>query len=933
MSDLRGLIAKLTPEGRTLLMRHLLDAGVAPPPPQDDPVAVVGIGCRFPGGATGPDDYLSLLGDDRDVIGPVPADRWEVRESDGFTVGAFLPDIAGFDAEFFGISPAEAAGMDPQQRLLLEVAWEALEHAALDPDTLRGSKTGVFVGMSSSDYLVAGIERGARVDGYTTTGTPHSTAVGRVSYVLGLRGPCVAVDTACSSSLTAIHLACQSLRSGESNVALAGGVHLIAGAFTGLTLSKWGMLSPTGGCHAFDEAADGFVRGEGCGVVVLKRLSDAQRDGDRILGVVRGSAVNHDGRSNGLTAPSGVAQKEVLASALASARIDPGTVGLIEAHGSGTRLGDPIEFEALDSVYGRGRGRCALGAVKSVVGHLEAAAGVAGFIKAVLSVHSGVIPPNQRFTRWNPEIDAGESRLFVPTESVEWPVDGPRVAGVSAFGFGGTNAHVLVEQPPAHHLVENAPGAVVVPLSGASAEQVRDVAAGLADWLRSSSASLADVAATQGRRGAPRRFRAAVVARDREGALAGLADVRPVAATPPGPGVVFVFPGQGGQWVGMGRRLLAEEPVFAAAIDELGMRSALLGEPHGIDQVQPLLFGVQVALARLWESTGVRPAAVIGHSMGEVAAAVVAGALTPQQGLRVITTRSRLLTRVAGRGSMASLVVSAEEAQELVGGDESVGIAVYASPESVVIAGDTDAVTAIVGKVEAGGGHARLIEVDVASHSPQVDSLLNDLARELAGIVPAAPKVSVYSTVDNNPRRQVVFDAGHWVTNLRAPVRFEQAVAAAAEDGYRVFVEVSPHPVLVHAIGDTAAGLVLPTLRRDEDDTVTFHTHRAELHNHGVVPLPVPAGRVVNTPTTPWRHTRYWLPEATSVRDTHPLLGVHVALPNRGHHAWHARVGLRELPWLTDHRVFDRIVLPGAGYVEIALAAGSVLLDDPFEVR
>ncbi|HUH71889.1 MAG TPA: polyketide synthase, partial [Mycobacterium sp.] len=462
-----------------------------------EPVAVVGIGCRFPGDVTGPDSFWELLVQGRNAISGTPADRWDAEafySPDPLTPGhmttkwgGFVPDIAGFDAEFFGITPREAASMDPQQRMLLEVAWEALEHAGIPTDSLSGTRTGVMMGVYFNEYQSMLASSPDKVDAYTGTGSSHSITAGRISYLLGLRGPAVAVDTACSSSLAAIHLACQSLRLRESDLALAGGVSVTLLPETQIAISAWGLLSPQGRCATFDAAADGFVRGEGAGVVVLKRLTDAVRAGDRVLAVMRGSAVNQDGRSNGITAPSTSAQCDVIADALRSADVAPESVNYVEAHGTGTALGDPIEFEALAATYGRGEGSCALGAVKTNIGHLEAASGVAGFIKAVLAVQRGQIPPNLHFSRWNPAIDASSTRLFVPVENIAWPSDsGPRRAAVSSFGLGGTNAHAIVEQgPELVPVIERCSDTEVSTLvvSGKTPQRVAATAGVLAEWM------------------------------------------------------------------------------------------------------------------------------------------------------------------------------------------------------------------------------------------------------------------------------------------------------------------------------------------------------------------------------------------------------------------------------------------------------------------
>ncbi len=565
-----------------------------------EPVAVVGIGCRFPGGVVGPEAYWTFLANGGDAIGEIPPDRWnadEFYDPDTFAPGrmsskwgGFLPDVAGFDADFFGISPREAEAMDPQQRVMLEVAFEALEHAGIASDHLAGIRAAVMMGVYYTEYQGISAANPDSIDAYSATGNAHAVAVGRIAYLLGLRGPAIAVDSACSSSLVTMHLACQSLRLRESDLALAGGVSLILRPETQIAMSKWGMLSPRGRCHTFDAGADGFVRGEGAGVVVLKRLTDAVRDGDRVLAVVRGSAVNQDGRSNGLTAPNTLAQRDVITRALRSADVAAGSVNFVEAHGTGTALGDPIEFEALADTYGRGDGPCALGAVKTNIGHLEAAAGIAGFIKAALAVQRGQIPPNLHFSQWNPAIDPSPTRLFVPTDLVPWPAcEGPRRAAVSSFGLGGTNAHVVLEQGPDPAPVDSSGSAITtLVVSGKTDERIASWATVLADWIEGAGAAvpLAEVAHTLNHH-RPRHTRfATVCAGDRTQAVAGLralAGGRPAPGVVPphqgvsGSGTVFLYSGQGSQWPGMGRELLADEPAFAAAVAEL--------EPVFVEQV------------------------------------------------------------------------------------------------------------------------------------------------------------------------------------------------------------------------------------------------------------------------------------------------------------------------------------------------------------
>src|SRR6201996_2640751 len=789
-----------------------------------EPVAVLGIGCRFPGGAVGPEGYWNFLANAGDGISEIPPDRWnadEYYDPDQFAPGrmsskwgGFLPDVAGFDADYFGISPREAEAMDPQQRLMLEVAYEALEHAGIATDNLSGVRAAVMMGVYYGEYQTISAANPDAIDAYSATGNAHAVAVGRIAYLLGLRGPAVAIDSACSSSLVTIHLACQSLRLRESDLALAGGVSLILRPETQIAMAKWGMLSPRGRCHSFDSRADGFVRGEGCGVVVLKRLTDAVRDGDRVLAVVRGSAVNQDGRSNGLTAPNTIAQQDVIRSALRSGDVPARSVNYIEAHGTGTGLGDPIEFEALADQDGKGDGDWALGAGKSNFGHLEAAAGIAGFIKAALSVQRAQIPPNLNFSQWNPAIDPSPTRLFVPTELSPWPAEeGPRRAAVSSFGIGGTNAPVVIEQGPDPAPVSDPVTAPVTTLtvSGKSDQRIASWAAALADWIDGDGAGvpLADVAHTVNRFRSRHNKLATVSARDRSEAVAGLRALASGQLTPGavgprekprGSGTVFLYSGQGSQWAGMGRQLLVDEPAFAAAVAELepdfvaqvgfSLRGALeAGEPVvGIERIQPVLVGMQLALTALWRAYGVEADAVIGHSMGEVTAAVVAGALSPADGLKVIATRSRLMSRLSGQGAMALLELDAASTEELLSGYPDITVAVYASPQQTVIAGPPEQVDAVIAVVDSRGRLARRVEVDVASHHPTVDPILPELRSALADLAPRTPKIPLISTVGQTNGSQPVFDADYWVVNLRKPVRFSQAVSAAAEN-HANFVE------------------------------------------------------------------------------------------------------------------------------------------------
>jgi len=935
-----------------------------------EPIAVVGIGCRLPGGVTGPESYWELLeGGDNAVI-EVPEDRWDGEafyDPDPMAPGrmptkwgAYLNDIAGFDADFFGITPREAAAMDPQQRVLLEVAWEALENAGLAPDRLGESRTAVMMGVYYTEYQNFSAGNPDTIDAYSATGNAHSVTVGRISYLLGLKGPAVAVDTACSSSLVSIHLACQSLRTRESDLALGGGVSLNLRPETQLALAKWGMLSPHGKCHAFDSRADGFVRGEGAGVVVLKRLTDAVRDGDRVLGVVRGSAVNQDGRSNGLTAPNAPSQRDVITRALRSADVAAGSVHFIETHGTGTALGDPIEFDALAAVYGRGEVPCALGAVKTNMGHLEAAAGVAGFVKTVLTLQHGTIPPNLNFEQWNPTIDPSPTRLFVPTAAAQWPnSEHPRRGAVSSFGMGGTNAHIVLEQGPEYAGADSrsGPGVTTLVVSGKSPARVAASAMALADWLDHDGATvpLADVAFTVNHHRSRYSILGTVCARTHAEAATGL---RALAAGQPSPGVVaahdaktgsgtvFLYSGQGAQWAGMGKALLACEPAFAAAVDELestfvdkvgfSLRQVLdAGEPIvGIDRIQPVLVGMQLALTALWRSYGVEPDAVIGHSMGEVTAAVVAGALTPAEGLDVIATRTRLMKRLSGQGAMALLELEPTAAEQLIADRPDVTVAVYASPRQSVIAGPPDQVDELVAMVDAQGKLARRIEVDVASHHPTIDPILPELRETLSYLAPASPTIPLLSTVAYAGTAPL-FSADYWAANLRNPVRFNQAVHDAGAE-HSTFIEISPHPLLGHAISDTLSAQTTSrtfhigaTVNRDNPETLAFHTQLAAVRPPAVAAPEVDSAearpRLVDVPPTAWQHTSYWMADRSAGREfsgAHPLLGLHVELPSGSGHVWQSDVGLEAHPWLADHIVHALPVMPGAGFAEIALAAG-----------
>ncbi|MEU7769046.1 type I polyketide synthase [Nocardia sp. NPDC049190] len=917
-----------------------------------EPIAIIGMACRVPGGGTDPDEFWRLLDERVDAITEVPPDRW--TRADGGTAatrwGGFLSDVDKFDPAFFGIAPREAEAMDPQQRLLLEVAWEALERAGRGlPDQLAGSKTGVFAGVVVTDYDRLSV--GER-DIYTVTGNGHSFPAGRLSYALGLQGPSMVVDTACSSSLVAVHLAVQSLRSGESAMALAGGVNLMLARDMTDMLTSSRALSEDGRCKTFDALANGYVRGEGCGMLVLRRLSDAVADGDPVLAVIRGSAVNSDGRSSGLTAPNVSAQKALLREALRSARAEAADIDYVETHGTGTPLGDPIEVDALIDVLGRPRddgSRCVLGAVKTNIGHLEAAAGVIGLIKAVLALRWERIPANLHLRTVNPRIDLTGTALVLPKDPVPWPKqDGAtRMAGVSSFGISGTNAHVIVADPPEHSEPPTAApnaGSALVPISARDANGLTDHVAAFRDMLVRQKSEVGDIAYTAAVRRHHHEHRAALV-------LSGDGPPRLVAGAEPDerPQVVFVFPGQGSQWLGMGRALFAGEPAFRVAIeacddairteagwsiiDELTTESSE-SQLDRVDIVQPVLFAMEVALAALWRSKGIEPDAVIGHSMGEVAAAHVAGALTLGDATRIICRRSQLLRGLAGRGAMALVELPLEQARTAVSGfADQLSIAASNSARSTVLSGAPDTLDEVLAELTGAGVFCRRIKVEVASHSPQVDAIVDELSGRLGALTPKTGTVPMFSTVLGKACDGAELDASYWIRNVREPVLFSEVVRDRIAAARTVFVELSPHPVLLPSIEEDG-GTVVPSGRREHDERAVFLESLAALYVQGCqVDWPAlhpSGGRCVPLPAYPWQRQRYWVNEAPARRAVHghPLLGEPVSpATSPGTRIWEREL---DLPYLADHTVDGAVVFPASAYVEMALGAAgrSTVLKD-----
>ncbi|WP_285480530.1 type I polyketide synthase [Amycolatopsis sp. NBRC 101858] len=855
----------------------------------DEPIAIVAMSCRYPGGVRTADELWQLVADGRDVIGGLPTDRgWDLDDlydanpgKAGKTYaryGGFLTDVAEFDADFFGISPREALAMDPQQRLLLETTWEAFENAGIDPASLKGSRTGVYVGATPSEYGPRLFEGGEGFDGHLLTGTTGSVASGRLAYVLGLEGPALTVDTACSSSLVALHLAVRALLAGECTMAVAGGAAVLASPGMLVEFSRQRGLSRDGRCRAFSADADGTGWAEGAGVVLVERLSDAQRLGHPVLAVVRGTAVNSDGASNGLTAPNGPSQQRVIRSALADAGLAPSEVDVVEAHGTGTPLGDPIEAQALIATYGQDRERpLLLGSLKSNLGHTQAAAGIGGVIKMVQALRHGVVPRTLHADEPSPKVDWSAGAVTLASAEQPWPETGaPRRAGVSSFGISGTNAHVIVEQAPdADPVVSEEDSLGVWVLSGRTEAAVADRASALAETRH----GVADVGWSLATTRTAFEHRAAVVG-ERAELLAGLGEI---AARTPGASVVtgvtgpvgrtvFVFPGQGAQWAGMAAGLLDESPVFTDRFAECAaaLESFVDWSPFGIlrdgaldrvDVVQPLSWAVMVSLAALWQSYGVTPDAVVGHSQGEIAAAVVAGGLSLEDGARVVALRSKAIAAgLAGQGGMASVALDAERVQALL--DDRISIAAYNSPSSTVVAGDPAALQELVARCEADGVRARVIPVDYASHSAHVEAIEAELREVLAPIRPRTGDVPFYSTVTAEPIDTATLDAGYWYRNLRQAVRFRDTADVLAERGHRFFVEVSPHPVLGGGLQETVDAAVVGTLRRGEGGLRRFLLSAAQLWAHGRDidwSARYPNQHTVSLPTYPFQRQRFWI--------------------------------------------------------------------------
>lgn len=877
-----------------------------------EPLAIVGMSCRFPGGASGHSRYWSLLVQGLDGVVGTPPDRWPAQQAaqldERSRKGGFISDIDLFDAEFFGIAPREAGLIDPQQRIFLMTAVEALEDAGMSLEASRGGCVGVWAGVNSNDYFQLQTRAPRYLDTYSVVGGAGALVANRLSYQFDFRGPSMAVDTACSTGLVVTHLACQSLRDGETDMAIVGAVNLMLSPFSSLAHAKGLPMAADARCKTFDDRADGYVRGEGCGVLVLKRLSDAIRDDDSIWALMRGSAVNQDGRTNGLTAPNGLAQREVIQRALRNAGVAPGSVGLVETHGTGTALGDPIEVEAIQAVYGSERSTpCALGAVKTNIGHLEAAAGLAGTIKAALCLHAGAIPKNLHFERCNPHIELDDGAFTIPTTLRPWSA-GTRRAAVSSFGAGGTNAHLVMEQPPPISQDREATPRELCALflTAGSPDSLLATAQRWRTWLNESPEAFAleDACYTSVHRRGRRKHGSVILASNRPELEAGLAALvngetsSRVAVGEVGNRsgkTVFVFPGQGSQWRGMAVRLLEFAPFRAAftacdrAIEACvgwSVLAQIRDDPpprrfDEIDVIQPALWALSLALAAQWRSWGVLPDAVLGHSMGEVAAATVSGSLTLDDAARIICTRSALLRRTSGQGLMLLIgLPMAEVSRRIEAWRAEVSVAVNNSPMTTVISGAPEAVKAIESSLGEDGIFFRRVNVDVASHSPQMDALRAELMDALAGIDPQRPSIPSMSTVHADWVTDKLTPA-YWADNLREPVRFAEAVALLLDDGCTTFIEMSAHPILLSAIEETADGSTsaddcfdirtVPSMRRDTDGREVVRQSWATLFASGSVQPHldfVPdTGRVLRTPTPEWDLSSYWF---CAERETQP---------------------------------------------------------------
>ncbi len=948
-------------------------------------LAICGIGCRFPGGANNPESFWKMLIDGVSAISEVPKDRWNLdsyystnSQIPGKMItkwGGFLNDIELFDPRFFGISPREALRMDPQQRWLLEVAWEAMEDAGQSPDKIAGTNTGVFIGISSNDYANIQMKGRGDVDVHTNSGSTLSIASGRISYLLDLKGPSASVDTACSSSLVAVNLACQSIWNGQCEYALAGGVNALLTPDSSIGFSKASMLSPTGHCYTFDDRANGYVRGEGAGVIFIKPLKKAIKDNDPIYAVIKAAVVNQDGKTNAMTVPGQFSQEAMLRYAYDQAKISPNNVCYMEAHGTGTPVGDPIEVLALGNVISEGRTeneKCTIGSVKTNIGHLESASGIAGVIKAALVLKNKTVPPNLNFENPNPNIPFDELKLHVPTE-VE-PLQngkGPRIAAVNSFGFGGTNAHIVMSEVESKNGKKKRSSGkkikrpFLLPISARNNESLKQYATAYGDFIKNNDADLNDITNTAGLRKAHHDHRIVVFGKNKNDisdrinsylsnkSSSGLIIGKP--NTEDSNEIAFVFTGQGPQWWGMGRELLKKEPIFKDVIEKCDKLLSQYTSWSLIEELtrdeettkigdteiaQPAIFALQIGLAELWKSFGISPSAVVGHSVGEVAAAYIAGVYTLEDAIKIIYQRSRLQETTRGNGRMVAVAISWKEAKELIEGHEDhVAITAVNSSGMVTLAGDTKEIESLVAPLEKEQIFVRWLKVDFAFHTHQMTPIKNELLECLSDINPMSSKIPFYSTVTGDVLDGKKLDGLYWWQNVRDCVLFAPAMEQLIANGFNSFLELGPHPSLASSISECLSaskikGTVLPSIRRNEPEQEQILTSLATLYANGsnLNWENVNGGKYsfVRLPSYPWQNEKYWL-ESEISRDYrlsgpgHPLLGKKTS---NACAIWEGEIDPRALNYLNDHRLRDSIVYPASAYVEMALGIISEIFPD-----
>ncbi|NEP38246.1 MAG: type I polyketide synthase, partial [Okeania sp. SIO2H7] len=973
-----------------------------------EPIAIVGMSCRFPGGASTPQAFWDVLQNGVDTIAEVPKERWHLDdyydpdpETPGkmySRYGGFINGVQEFDANFFGISPKETTHLDPQHRLLLEVTWEALENSGNNPQQLKGSQTGVFVGICTNDYTSRIFSQGLeKIDAYMSSGNSHSTASGRISYTLGLVGPNLVVDTSCSSSLVSIHLACSSLRNKECNLALAGGVNLLLSPELSVALSQGRMLSVDGKCKTFDASANGYVRGDGCGIIVLKRLSDAVANKDNILAVIRGSAINQDGPSSGLTVPNGPSQVAVIRQAMANGGIDAADISYIEAHGTGTSLGDPIEAEALGTVFGKTHSQeqpLIIGSAKTNIGHTEGAAGVAGLMKLVLQLQHQQIAPSLHFNEPNPYINWSQLPVQVSTNLTPWETNGKsRIAGVSSFGFSGTNAHIILEEAPEEFRIKNSEFRIedgteravhILTLSAKSETALSELVNSYQNYLTiHPELGVADICYTANIGRGQFHHRLAVIARNQQELIEKLRENQEgeevtgiysgeLTNNTTGNKIAFLFTGQGSQYANMGRELYEQAPTFREAINqceeilssvetfqEKSLRDILYSEATDnsgsslIDQTaytQPVLFAIEYALFKLWESWGIKPDVVMGHSVGEYVAATVAGVFSLEDGLKLISTRGRLMQKLPAGGEMVSVMTSESKVLETLKAmslEEKVAIAAMNGPQSIVISGESESVRAIATKLESAGIKTKQLQVSHAFHSPLMEPMLAEFETVANQITYNQPRISIISNLTGTKADNSITTAQYWVSHVRQPVKFAQGMKELSEQGYETFLEIGPKPILL-GMGRQClpeVGVWLPSLRPGVDEWQQLLSSLGQLYVQGVKVDWLGFDRDYNRekvllPTYPFQREKYWIEinngyqqKLSLSKYLHPLLGEKVDLAGIDEqYRFQSYLSPKSPDYLKDHQVFEQVLFPGTGYLELAMAAGKNIFSSQEQV-